>query len=171
MTQDEQLHDMRCLAAMLHSVYFGTLEALKRDKEFFDIYEIAVQGVNDTVGSYFGQLGEKDVPTILSELEKTGLYQGLDLRQKGDKFIFTIKKCLFAGGKEGVHYGIKGIDLPCPIALAVGAALGRQDPKKKIYVYPSAYEPEGTVTQIDITTSEDYKKRMSAIQKLSRRKK
>jgi hypothetical protein len=70
-----------------------------------------------------------------------------------------------------VHHGIKGIDLPCPIALAVGAALGRQDSKKKIYVYPSVYEPEGTVTQIDITTPEDYKKRMSAIQKLSRRKK
>jgi hypothetical protein len=78
---------------MLHSVYFGTLEALKQDKEFFDIYEIAVQGVNDTVGSYFSQIGEKDVSTILSNLEKTGLYQGLDLRQKGDKFIFTIKKC------------------------------------------------------------------------------
>ncbi len=171
MTQEDQIRNMRCLAAILHSVYFGTFKALKHDKEFFDVYEMAVQGVNDTVGSYFSQLSDKDLPTVLSELEKTGLYQGLDLKRKGDKFIFTIGKCLFAGGEEGVHFGIKGIDLPCPIALAIGSAISRQNSGKKVYVYPSVYEPDGTVTQIDLTTAEDYKKRLNTIRKLSRSKK
>jgi len=171
MSQEDQLKNMRCLAAMLHSVYFGTLQALKGEKEFFDVYEIAIRSVNDTVGSYFKQLQKKDLDELVSDLEKTGLYQGLELRQKGDKYILTIKKCSFAGGEGGVHSTIKGIDPPCPIALAIGAALSRRNPSKRIYVYPSVYEPEGTVTQIDVTTPDDYKKRLSVIKKITRSRK
>jgi len=171
MTQEDQSKNIKCLASILHSVYFGTLQALKSEKEFFDVYGVTIESVNDTVGNYFKQLQQKDLKEIISDLEKTGLYQGLELRQKGDNYIFTIKKCLFAVGEGGVHSSIKGIDLPCPMALAVAATLSRQNPGKKIFVYPSVYEPEGTVTQIDLTTPEDYKKRFSAIKKISRSKK
>ena len=171
MSQEDQLRSVRSLAAMLHSVYFGTLQALKGEKEFFDIYEVAIESVNDTVGSYYRQLQKKSVDQLLTELEKTGLYEGLELKQKGDKYIFTIKKCSFAGGEGGVHSSIKGIDLPCPIALALGAALSRQQPGKRVYVYPSVYESEGTVTQMDMTTPEDCKKRLGALRKMSRNRK
>ncbi len=171
MTQEEQLANMRSLACTLHGVYFGAFHALKGEKEFFEVYGIAIESVNDTVGNYFRQLEKKEVDTIISDLERTGLYQGLELQRKGDKYIFTIRKCLFAGGEAGVHASIKGIDLPCPIALAIGAAFSRQNPEKKVFIYPSVYEPEGTVTQIDLTTPEDYRKRLVALRKMSKGKK
>ena len=171
MTQEEQLANMRNLACVLHGVYFGAFQALKGEREFFDAYGIAIQSVNDTLGSYFKQLEKKDVDILISDLERTGLYQGLELRKKGNKYIFTIRKCLFAGGEGGVHASIKGIDLPCPIALAIASAFSRQNPEKKAFIYPSVYEPEGTVTQIDLTTSEDYKKRVVALRKMSRSRK
>ncbi len=31
--------DMRNLASMLHSLYFGTLLAIKKEKFFFEVYE------------------------------------------------------------------------------------------------------------------------------------
>ncbi len=166
----DSLRNMQNLACILHGVYFGTFQALKGENEFFDTYELAIKGVNNTVDSYFKHMKDKDVEKIIADLEETGLYQGLELKQKGDKYIFTIRKCLFAGGEGGVHSSIKGIDLPCPIALAVGAALCRQNPNKKIYVYPSVYEPEGTVTQMDLTTPEEYKKKLGALKKIARNK-
>lgn len=170
MAKEDRLEDMRHLACILHGVYFGTFQALKEEKDFFDVYEIAIRGVNSTVESYFKHLQRKDVKSIISELEKSGLYQGLELKQKGEKYTFNIGKCLFAGGENGVHSSIKGIDIPCPIALAVCATISKENPDKRMYVYPSVYEPEGSVTQMDLITPEDYQKRLSALKKISRSK-
>ena len=168
MSKEDQLKNMRFLASVLHGVYFGTLQALREEEEFFDVYGTVVKSVNKIIKSYFKHMEGKDVAKIISELEETGLYQGLELKQNGDKRVFTIKKCLFAGGEDGVHSSIKTLDLPCPIALAIGVVLSRQNPDKRVYVYPSVYEPEGTVTQMDLITPEDYKKRLNSLQKLSR---
>jgi hypothetical protein len=170
MSQEDELKNMQNLACILHSVYFGTFQALKGENEFFDVYEIAIKGVNSMVNSYFKQMKYKDLEKTISDLEETGLYQGLDLKQKGDKYIFTVRKCLFAAGEGGVHSSIKGLDIPCPIALAIGASLLRQNPTKKIYVYPSVYDPEGTVTQMDLMTPLEYKKKISVLKKIARSK-
>ena len=168
MTGEEELDKMRSLACVLHGVYFGTFQALKKDRNFFDAHEVAIRGINSTVESYFKHLKQADVADLMMELERTGLYKGLELRKNGDKYSFIIRKCLFAGGEEGVHSQIKGIDLPCPISLAIGAALYRKNPDRKIYVYPSVYEPEGSITQMDLITAEEYKKRLGALRKISR---
>ncbi|OGD45834.1 hypothetical protein A3K70_04655 [Candidatus Bathyarchaeota archaeon RBG_16_48_13] len=156
------------MACALHGVYFGTFQALKKERNFFDVHEMAIKGINNTVESYFEHFGQKDVRDLLIELERTGLYKGLELKKNGNKYSFIIRKCLFAGGEHGVHSKIKGIDLPCPIALAIGAALYRKSPDMKIYVYPSVYESDGTVTQMDLISAEEYKKRISALKRISR---
>lgn len=55
--------------------------------------------------------------------------------------------------------------------MVVGATLSKKNPDKKIYIYPSVYDAEGTVTQIDLTSPEDYKKKLNVLKKMSRSKK
>jgi len=57
--------DMRNLACILHSVYFGTLLALKKEKSFFEVYEVAINGVGDMLGGYFNHLEAENVPQLI----------------------------------------------------------------------------------------------------------
>lgn len=171
MSEEEQLKNMRNLACVLHSTYFGTLQALKKERGFFAVCELAVKGISDMLKGYFKFLEEKKITDILANLEKTGVYQNVELKQKGNKYIFKVGKCLFAGGGEGVHKMIKEIDMPCPIALFVGSCLAKQNPSKRIYVYPSVYEEEGTITQIDLISPKEYERRMEILTKMTKTEK
>ena len=159
---------MRNLACVLHSTYFGTLQALRKEKGFFAVCELSIRGIDDMLKAYFNFLEEKEVTDILAHLEKTGIYQNIELVQEGDRYLLKIGKCLFAGGEEGVHKKIKGIDMPCPIALFVSSCLAKQHPSKRIYAYPSSYDEEGATTQIDLVSPEEYERRMDELTKIAR---
>lgn len=168
MSGEKQISNMKTLACILHSTYFGILQVLKKEKGFFGVCGLAVEGVSEMLKGYFTFLEEKKIPKILADLEKTDLYQNLELKQEGSKFLFKVGKCLFAGGEKGVHKRIKGIDMPCPIALFVSSCLAKQNPSKRIYVYPSVYEDEGTTTQIDLISPREYERRMAILTKMAK---
>ena len=160
-SEEEQMTDMRNLACILHSVYFGTLLALKKEKSFFEVYEVAINGVGDMLGGYFNLLEAKGLDEVMESLEKTGIYKEVQLEEVGEgSYLFKIGECKFAGGEEGVHKGIKGIDMPCPLALFIGSVLTKQHPSKKIYVYPAVYDDDSSPTQIGLITEQEFQKRM-----------
>ena len=158
---------MKDLACMLHSTYFGTLQALRKEKSLFAICELSIKGIDEMLKAYFNFLDEKNIPEILEHLESTGIYQELTLSNTGEKYILDIGKCMFAGGEDGVHSTITGIDIPCPIALFMASCLVKENPGKKIYIYPSVYDEWGAVTQIDLISPEEYAERMSALEIIS----
>lgn len=162
------MRNMKNLACVLHSTYFGTVQALRKEEGFFAVCELVVKGVIEMLEGYFNFLETSRITDILKNLEKTGIYRDVELKREGDRFLFTIGKCLFAGGEGGVHKMIKGIDTPCPIALFVGSCLAKENPSKRIYVYPSSYEEEGITTQIDLISPADYKRRMDALRDMAR---
>ena len=166
-SEDEQMADMRNLASILHSVYFGTLFALKKEKSFFEVYEIAIKGIGDMLGGYFNPLEAKGLDEVMESLGKTGIYNDLELEEVGeDSYVFKIGECKFAGGEEGVHKEIKGIDMPCPLALFIGSVLAKQDPTKKPYIYPTVYDEESSTTQIDIISEREFQERMNRLKNL-----
>lgn len=166
-SEDEQMADMRNLAAMLHSVYFGTLLALKKEKSLFEVYEVAINGIGDMLGGYFNLLEAKGLEEVMESLEKTGIYNDLQLEKVGEgSYLFKIGECKFAGGEEGVHKNIKGIDMPCPLALFVGSVLAKEDPSKKPYIYPTTYEDESSSTQIDLITEREFQERMRRLKNM-----
>jgi hypothetical protein len=166
-SEEEQMADMRNLAAILHSVYFGTLSALKKEKSFFEVYEIAIKGIGDMLGGYFNLLEAKGLEEVIESLEKTGIYNDLQLEEvsKGS-YLFKIGECKFAGGEAGVHKGIKGIDMPRPLALFVGSILAKEDPSKKIYIYPTVYDDDSSSTQIDLITEREFQERMRRLKNM-----
>ncbi len=166
-SEDEQMTDMRNLACILHSVYFGTLLALKKEKSFFEVYEVAINGVGDMLGGYFNLLEAKGLEEVMESLEKTGIYNDVQLEEMGEgSYLFKIGDCKFAGGEEGVHKSVKGIDMPCPLALFVGSVLAKQDPSKKIYIYPTVYDDESSSTQIDLISEREFQERMDRLKNM-----
>ena len=159
---------MRDLACMLHSTYYGVLQALRKEKGLFAICELSIKGIDEMLKVYFNFLENKSLPEIITYLENTGIYKDIELTQNDDKFILDIGKCLFAGGKEGVHNTITGIDMPCPVALFISSCIVKENPSKKIYIYPSDYSEEGVTTQIDLISPEEYTKRMSELNKIAK---
>lgn len=168
MSDEDQLRNVRNLAGMLHSTYFGTVQALKKERGFFAVCEMSVKGIVDMLEGYFNFLEMEEITDISANLESTGLYQNVQLKREGDKYLFTIGKCMFAGGEEGVHRKIKGIDIPCPIALFVASHLAKRNPSKRIYVYPSVYEEEGITTQIDVLSPSEYERRMAVLTEMAK---
>ena len=166
-SEEEQMADMRTLASILHSVYFGTLSALKKEKSFFEVYEIALNGIGDMLGGYFNLLEAKELEEVMESLEKTGIYNDLQLEEMGEgSYLFKIGECKFAGGEGGVHKSIKGIDMPCPLALFIGSVLAKQDPLKKTYVYPTVYDENSSSTQIDLIPEREFKERMDRLKNM-----
>ncbi len=163
-SEKEQMADMRNLASILHSVYFGTLLALKKEKSFFEVYEVAINGVGDMLGGYFNLLEAKGLEEVMESLEKTGIYNDVQLEEVGeDSYLFKIGECKFAGGEGGVHKVIKGIDMPCPLALFIGSVLAKQDPSKKTYIYPTVYDDDSSSTQIDLIPEREFQERMNRL--------
>jgi hypothetical protein len=166
-SENEQMANMRNLASILHSVYFGTLFALKKEKSFFEVYEVAINGIGEMLGGYFNLLEAQEIEEIIENLENTGLYNEVQLDEVEEgSYLFKIGECKFAGG-EGVHKNIKGIDMPCPLALFVGSVLAKQDSSKKIYVYPTVYDDESSSTQIDLIPKREFQERMERLKKLA----
>jgi hypothetical protein len=160
--------NMRNLASILHSVYFGTLFVLKKEKSFFEVYEVAIKGIGNMLGGYFNPLEATGLDEILKSLGKTGIYNDLQLQEVGEgSYVFKIGDCKFAGGKEGVHNEIKGIDMPCPLALFIGSVLAKQDPTKKPYIYPTVYGEESSITQIDVISEREFLERMKRLKNMS----
>jgi hypothetical protein len=159
---------MRNMACMLHSTYFGVLQALRKEKGLFAICELSIKGIDEMLKAYFNFLEDKSVPEIIAQLESTGIYQNLELVKNGDSYMLDIGKCMFAGGNEGVHGTIKGIDMPCPIALFISSCLAKENPLKRIYIYPSVYDEDGVTTQIDLVSPEEYEKRMNELNKIAK---
>jgi hypothetical protein len=168
LNEKDQLIGMKNLACMLHSTYFGTLQALRKEKGFFASCELAEKGISEMLEAYFHLLESWKIPDILKTLEETDLYTDLKIKQEGDTYFFEIGKCLFAGGEKGVHKTIKNIDLPCPIALFVAACISRENPSKKIYIYPSSYDEDGTITQIELLDPEEYSRKMNILSEMSK---
>jgi hypothetical protein len=167
-SEDEQMTSMRNLASILHSVYFGTLHALKKEKSFFEVYEVAINGISDMLGGYFNLLEAQELDEVMENLEKTGIYNDLQLEEVGeDSYLFKIGDCKFAGGEEGVHQNVQGIDMPCPLALFVGSVLAKQDPSKKIYIYPTVYEDDSSSTQIDLIPEREFQERMDRLKNMA----
>ena len=164
---EEELRRMRDLASVLHSTYFGLLQALRKEKGLFALCEFSIKGIDSMLKAYFNFLEEKDVPGIISHLESTGIYRDIELKREGDSFMLDIGDCLFAGGEEGVHNTITGIDMPCPIALFISSCIGRENPSKKLYIYPSIYDNDGVTTQFDLLSPEEFEERMNELNKIA----
>jgi len=164
---EEELKKMRDLASVLHSTYFGLLQALRKEKGLFALYEFSIKGIDSMLKAYFNFLEEKEIPDIIAYLESTGIYKDLELKQDGDRYILDIGNCLFAGGEDGVHKTITGIDMPCPIALFISSCLVKENPSKRIYVYPSIYDEDGVTTQFDLLSPEEFEKRMKELTKIA----
>jgi len=131
-SEEEQMADMRNLAAILHSVYFGTLSALKKEKSFFEVYEVAINGIGDMLGGYFNLLEAKGLEEVIESLEKTGIYNDLQLEEVSkDSYLFKIGDCKFAGGEAGVHKGIKGIDMHAPWRYSSAPSSQKRTPRRK----------------------------------------
>ena len=160
-SEEEQMANMQNLASILHSVYFGTLSALKKETSFFEVYEVAINGIGEMLGGYFNLLEVKELEEVMESLEETGIYNDLQLEEVGeDSYLFKIGECKFAGGEAGVHKGIKEIDMPCPLALFVGSVLVKNEPSKKIYIYPTVYDDDSSSTQIDLIPEREFQERM-----------
>ena len=166
-SEDEQMVELRNLVCILHSVYFGTLLALKREKSFFEVYEVAIKGVGDMLSGYFNLLEAKGLDEVIESLERTGIYSDVKLEDVGEgSYLFKIGECKFAGGEDGVHKSVKGIDMPCPIALFIGSVLTKQDPSKKTYIYPTIYDDESSSTQIDLIPEREFKERLERLKNM-----
>jgi len=144
---------------MLHGAFFGTLYELRKEKGLFGVWEYATKGISHILAGYLTPLGDAKIEDILLDLEKTGVYQGLELKHEGNKFTFKIGKCSFAGGKEGVHKQLSPLDMPCPFALFVGGYIARKNPSKRLYAYPSIYAEEGTTTEMELLTPREYEQK------------
>jgi hypothetical protein len=167
-SENEQMANMRNLASILHSVYFGTLLALKKEKSFFEVYEVAINGIEDMLGGYFNLLEAQEIDEIMENLEKTGLYNDVLIEEVEEgSYLFKIGECKFAGGDEGVHKSVKGIDMPCPLALFVGSVLAKQDPSKKPYIYPTVYDDDSSSTQIDLIPEKEFQERMERLKNMA----
>jgi len=164
---EEELRRMRDLTSVLHSTYFGLLQALRKEKGLFALCEFSIKGIDSMLKEYFNFLEEKDVPGIIAHLESTGIYRDIELKREGDRFMLDIGDCFFAGGEEGVHNTITGIDMPCPIALFISSCIGRENPSKKLYIYPSIYDNDGVTTQFDLLFPEEFEERMSELNKIA----
>lgn len=101
---DGDIRTLRTLTCILHSSYFGTMLALRREKGFFSAYELAIKGIINMLEGYFSFLETKKIQEILKYLERTELYEDIKLiKEKDDLYLLIIGKCLFAGGENGVH--------------------------------------------------------------------
>jgi hypothetical protein len=166
-TDEEQISILRNMASMLHSVYYGTLSALMKDSSLFEVYEIAIKGIEDMLGGYFKHIEEMGLQDIFLRLERTGLYSNLGVETVGDgSFVFKIGDCKFAGGDGGIHKSVSGIDMPCPLALFVGAHLRKGSPTNRVYIYPTVYEDESSRTQIDLISEGEYRVRMKRLKSM-----
>lgn len=159
MVSEEQIKLMRKLACVLHSVLFGSLCELKKEKGFFGVWEHVTRGISHLLGGYLTSLSNANIEDILSDLQETGLYKGLELKREGNKFTFKVEKCLFAGGEEGVHKQLKPLDVSCPLALFIGGHIAKENPSKRVYAYPSIFTEEGSIIEIELLTLEDYEEK------------
>jgi hypothetical protein len=167
-SENDQMANMKNLASILHSVYFGTLLALKKENSFFEVYEVAINGIGDMLGGYFNLLEAQEIDEVMESLEKTGIYNEVQLVEVGDgSYLFKIGECKFAGGEGGVHKSVKGIDMPCPLALFVGSVLAKQDPSKKPYIYPTVYDDDSSSTQIDLIPEKEFQERMERLKNMA----
>jgi hypothetical protein len=168
MPSEEQIKLMRKLACMLHGAFFGTLYELRKEKGLFGVWEYATKGISHILAGYLTPLGNAEIEDILSDLEKTGVYQGLELKREENKFTFKIGKCSFAGGKEGVHKQLGPLDIPCPFALFVGGYIARRHPSKRLYAYPSIYTEEGTITEMELLTPQEYEQKTRKLAEIAK---
>ncbi len=140
---------------------------MRKEKGLFALCEFSIKGIDSMLKAYFNFLEEKEIPDIIAHLESTGIYKDIELKQSGDRYLLDIGNCLFAGGEEGVHNTITGIDMPCPIALFIGSCLVKENPSKKLYLYPSIYDEEGVTTQFDLLSPDEFEERMNELNKIA----
>jgi len=104
---------------------------------------------------------------ILSDLQKTGIYHDLELKRKGNGFTFKVGKCLFAGGEEGVHRQLGPLDVPCALALFVGGYIAKENPSRRVYAYPSIFNEEGSITEMELLSTQEYGEKIRNLDELS----
>jgi hypothetical protein len=56
--------------------------------------------------------------------------------------------------------------MPCPLALFVSSILAKEDPSKKIYIYPTVYDDDSSSTQIDLITEREFQERMKRLKNM-----
>lgn len=166
MSSEEETMHIRDLACLFHSTFFGVFYALKEECGFFNGCDYAIGRIN-ALNLYLKFIESKKIKEILRDLERTGIYQGLELKHDRDKVVFRIERCSFAGGEEGIHEKLRIIDIPCPLALFVGAYLAGQNPSKKIYVYPTVYDKEGCTTEMEILSLREYEQKKKTLKDMA----
>lgn len=146
MSSEEQLALIRTLTKMLHTSFYGSLYA-RREEGLFRSWQFCVEGANRIFKIGFPKLAERDLEETLAMLEKTGLYQNIELvKTDENKYKFKVGKCLFAGGANGIHKNLRNLDLPCILSLSVAGIPAFKNPTKKAYVYLSVLAEEGSET-------------------------
>ena len=165
MSEKRMEEHLKSLACLLHSAFFGVFSALKEEFGFFEAWNRAINRIN-ALNLYLEFIEDKDLEDLFRELEKTGIYEGLELKQEGNKITFKIGKCLFANSKDGVHQKLRLVDIPCPLALFFGTYLARQYRPMKVYAYPTAYDKEGSTTDIELLSPEKYKEKMNVLREI-----
>lgn len=151
---------------MLHSAYFSTVSNSKEAAGLFGSMNSLVKGISTGPNKYATSITKKDINTIIADLEKTGLYQGIEVKETYKGFKVKIGKCLFAGGEDGVHKQLKPVDVPCPIAYSIAQFIDPKNPNEKIYLQPSTYDEEGTSTSIEVLSLEEYTEKMQNLTKM-----
>jgi len=167
---ENYLDEMKGMACILHSTFYGTFCSAMKEKGVFD-WEGAIGETKKFLRNYLktlDSLGYDDLEKVIKKLEETGLYQNVELIHKGNKIVFKIGKCLLAGGKRGVHTMLGPTNAPCPIAIFIAAYIARQNPQKKVYVYSTIYHEEGTTTEIELLWPSNYKRKVDTEKSLIR---
>ena len=155
-------------ACVCHRVYSRIQNAKRAEAGFFSSWRDCVESVNRPIRN-IKLFKEKTTAQVLEDLERTGVWKNLELKQKGNKYVFRVGKCLLT--KYGFHDGMKPLDAPCPLALFICEIVGRQNPSKKIYIYPTVYEEAGTVTEFELLSRKEYGEKLNELITLSKMEK
>ncbi|RLG90584.1 hypothetical protein DRO34_05380 [Candidatus Bathyarchaeota archaeon] len=156
---------VKFMCCSMHSTFFAVFTAVKERLGFFGCWEASLKAI-DEMGFNCLEFVEGDtLQEKLRTLEKYGFFQGMTLKREGNKFIFKIDKCQFAGGKEGIHKNIleHKIEAPCPLTLIIAQFLKQANPRKRLYVYPTVFTEWGAKTEIELLTPRKYQEKKNQL--------
>ncbi len=81
MTDEEQTRTLRNYACLLHSTYFSVVRESRDTEGLFGSLEQLIKGISIGSDKYITSLTERDVEAIKAILEKTGIYQDIEVTE------------------------------------------------------------------------------------------
>ncbi|MFQ5762536.1 MAG: hypothetical protein ACE5PO_05840 [Candidatus Bathyarchaeia archaeon] len=153
---------------MLHISVYGIFDAWRKSQGSLD-WERIVDGMKHYLRRFRTLNPElDDFDKLLDTLKKSGLYGDIEVTSNRNKLTVKVSECAVAGGESGVHTSLSLIDLPCPIALFLGAHLGLKKRPKKIYFHPTIFEEDSSITVIELLPASKYKEKVEAMSNLTK---